>query len=738
MSGQRHDFSEGLAAAASLARRDLLEFLRDRRTVFITLFLPMVTYPLVALSSALAVRSAVTTVEQQHQPTPISIVFSGPEAPALAGMLARLLSGQTPEQHAGWPSDVVAEIESPDRARDLLDSGRVDFWIDLPEGFVAGMERFGTVRVEARVGAKAPATRKARGQLEALFQSLARKLRQDRIAAAGLPQSLLEPLRLEFSGPTETQPVVADRAVVRPLAGAILVLLSVLTMTGGFYPAIDAIAGEKERGTIETLLIVPCSTNDIVAGKFLAVFGVTIATLVANLISILLTASVAVGFLPVGSAGYYLQNLGVGMAVTLPAFTGLAAVAAALSLAVTTASKSMKEAQNTLTPVIMLVTALAGVALLPGTDLDGVVPAVPFTGQVLVAQAAFTPPEDTGPVPAVATLLVLLRPLLFSLAGSAALTWLLLRGTSAMLADEDLLFRGPDVAGTAFRRPARRSVPLPIHGLLALGIGLAGLWYAQGLAAVDLILAIPVQQAAVIAPVVILMLWQRVNLRRTFALRWPGEGHGLIRVGTGLSTLIAATLLGVGIFIVGAAAFLDFHGPEVSDAMRSLSLRLLSLMLEQPWWLAWCLMAVLPAVCEELLFRGWVLSALAGMRPGWRRATVAVVGQAACFAVFHLLPERMPQTFALGLVLGCLTLATRSLLPAMCCHAANNSMPLAVLIGSGVATDADPAGIPLEGLESLSLPPLAVAAGVAAMAAGLGIIAMLHGLFSRQPPVRQT
>ena len=76
-----------LRAAWSLARRDLLEFLRDRRTVVVTLLLPMVTYPLVALSSALGVRTALESTVEQQVATPLSLVLSGPEAPLLAARL---------------------------------------------------------------------------------------------------------------------------------------------------------------------------------------------------------------------------------------------------------------------------------------------------------------------------------------------------------------------------------------------------------------------------------------------------------------------------------------------------------------------------------------------------------------------------------------------------------------------------------------------------------------------------
>ena len=58
-----------LWAAVSLARRDLLEFLRDRRTVAVTLLLPMITYPLVALSSSLGVRTGLQTTAEQQSAT---------------------------------------------------------------------------------------------------------------------------------------------------------------------------------------------------------------------------------------------------------------------------------------------------------------------------------------------------------------------------------------------------------------------------------------------------------------------------------------------------------------------------------------------------------------------------------------------------------------------------------------------------------------------------------------------
>jgi hypothetical protein len=228
----------------------------------------------------------------------------------------------------------------------------------------------------------------------AVMRQVAEDARQRRLADAGLPASTLRPLRVQFADDGVSAPLHAP-GLLPTLAGAILVLLAVLTMTGAFYPAIDAIAGEKERGTIETLLMAPCGAQEIVFGKFLAVFAVTLATLAANCLSIALTAGVALHLLPAGIA-LGLSDVAGGGAVTVLAFIGLAALAAATCLAVTTASKSGKEAQNTLTPVILLVSALAGAALLPGMRSDGLLALVPFAGQVMVARNALTAAE-AGP-----------------------------------------------------------------------------------------------------------------------------------------------------------------------------------------------------------------------------------------------------------------------------------------------------------------------------------------------------
>jgi sodium transport system permease protein len=468
-------------------------------------------------------------------------------------------------------------------------------------------------------------------------------------------------------------------------------------------------------------LIAPCAPRDIVFGKFLAVFAVTVATLVVNVLSICATGAVAGRFLPQGlSLG--LPAGGLPIVVSVLAFVGLAALSAATCLAVTTAAKSGKEAQNTLTPVILLVSALAGTALLPGMQAASPIAAVPFAGQVLVGRAAFDLADG-----AAGSSLAVVAGLAVTLVSSCLLTGLLLALTALMLTDEDILFRGPDVAASGLARPGRRDRPTVVEGIVPLVGGLAALWYAQGLTPDDLALAIPLQQVlTVLGPLMLAVWWQRVNLVRTFSLRWPwglplGAGTPVGRV---VASVGGAALVGAGMFGLGAAALLAVKGTSLSVEAEDLNRRLLDLMLQRPTWLAWCLMALVPAVCEEFLFRGWVLAAFTGGGRSLRRVTAAVVAQAACFAVFHLLPERMPQTFALGLALGAMTVATHSILPAIVCHLVHNSLPLVLVMLAGGRTALARAVESAGGSDGVTaIPPWAVVAAVISTACGIALLA---------------
>ena len=80
-------------------------------------------------------------------------------------------------------------------------------------------------------------------------------------------------------------------------------LLVIMALTGAFYPAVDLCAGEKERGTMETLLISPASRPEIVLGKFFTVMLASMSTALLNLVSMGLTGLQIAGKSPRSGRG---------------------------------------------------------------------------------------------------------------------------------------------------------------------------------------------------------------------------------------------------------------------------------------------------------------------------------------------------------------------------------------------------------------------------------------------------
>jgi len=680
----------------AIAGRDLVEFLRDRRTVFITLLLPMLMYPIVAVSSAVGVRSAVSDAERQREPVPVRLALSGSGAEAFAGRL-RALEGSA--ERKGWPASLAIDIVPPAEAALRLERSAADFWLDVPTGFLEALDGTGTAKLEARVGGWRPADQRTRDQFGAVIDSLAAEATRERLTRAGLPGTAIDPVRLAFRD-AQGMPTRMGRQSVPSVIAAILILLSVLTLTGAFYPAVDAIAGEKERGTIETLLIAPCQAWEIAAGKFWAILVVTMVTLLSNVLSIAATAWVAVRFVPKELEIFPRQTV-TGFAIAVAAFLALSAVGAALCLAVTAASRSTKEAQHSLTPVIVAVSLLSGFAIAPGITPFGPLAAVPFAGQVLVAREALAPTAGGSAA-------ALVVPLVVTILSAAACAVVLLWITGTLLTDEEVLFRGPDAAEGLFKRPPARRLPTPVQGVLPVVVGLAALWYGQAFTPDDLLLTIPLQQAAsVVLPLAAMLWWQRVDRSRTLRLAAPAKGWW-----RSLGVLLGAGLVGVGLFTLAAILLARLVGPNPSEEARALSAKIAEVVNGRPTWLVWIVIAAVPAVCEELLFRGWVLSGLAGRRGDRTRGVAAVVAQALLFAVMHLLPERMPGTFFMGLATGWLALRTGSLLAGIVCHAANNSMPILLLKQATDRPEAllDPAWVPVAALAAVLAGGLLVAA----------------------------
>ncbi len=160
--------------------------------------------------------------------------------------------------------------------------------------------------------------------------------------------------------------------------------LIIISLTGATYPAIDLTVGEKERGTLETLLSSPATRREIIVGKYLTTVLISIITALASLTSFTLTFKIV----PASSA--FSANISpVTFLISFFAIIPISMIFSALIFAISTFSKSVKEAQSYIQPLTMIVIFPAMVSFLPGIEPNMVNAFIPIINISLLLKSIF-------------------------------------------------------------------------------------------------------------------------------------------------------------------------------------------------------------------------------------------------------------------------------------------------------------------------------------------------------------
>lgn len=497
-------------------------------------------------------------------------------------------------------------------------------------------------------------------------------IREETFRSVSLPIQLQTPARLAWIEVARQEQVAAN--VWSKLFPAMLVIMA---LTGAFYPAIDLGAGEKERGTMETLLISPARRVELVLGKFLTIVLFSTATAVLNLLSMGMTGrqmAAALGGpgsgpinldLPPVSALFWL------IVLLLP----LAALFSALCLALATFARSSKEGQYYLTPLLMVVMGLTIFCLNPAVEITPLYSVMPVINVALLLKGVLLTPVMTG------QMLVYAVPVLISSVGYSmlALWWAI-----ELYNSETVLFREAEKFDVRLwlkqLMRTKDAVPmLPEAGfcfVLILLLQFVAMSHMQpDLSGPDpagaMLQQIVVQQLAMVAcPAVFMGLLLTNSLRATFRLRRPSLSA--MAIGVGAAVLVHPLSVELSQLMVEHDVF-----PPLPEAVQRIMLTMQSS--EQPLWVLLMVFAVTPAICEELAFRGFILSGLA--RGG--RLAIAIGLSSVMFGIIHMIPQQAFNAALIGLILGLLAVYSRSLFPAIAFHFCNNAIALLHARGLG-------------------------------------------------------
>ncbi len=572
---------------------------------------------------------------------------------------------------------------------DLFAASQIQVLIVVPDGLKENIERVNQLIAEREMQSEdlmsypRPTIVKNRAddksvvaysRVREVLDAWEQEILRQRLSSANLPQELPNPV-----GSSQLDLAAEEQLSANVWSKMFPALLVIMAVTGAFYPAVDVAAGEKERGTMETLLICPATRTEIVLGKFLTVMCFSVSTALLNLLSI-------------GTTGHYMLSArgpssGAGsmakMAeVSLPSLPALAwllalliplsALFSALCLALATFARSSKEGQYYLTPLLMVSIGLTVFCLSPAVEIYPVHQAswfysvMPVVGIALLLKALLLNPGNTEA-------LIFAGPVLVTSIGYSllALWWAIEQFSS-----EGVLFREGERFEPAlwFKHLLRDKEPTPSFTeagfcfvLIMLAQFVSMRAFGQSIAAVApeqmgaaMMRLLVIQQMAIVAcPALFMGLILTTSVRRTFRLRWPGTKF------LAVAALLPLTLHPLSLELVASLSWFFPQLPEgAARLMKTMSDH------EQPVWLILLSFAAAPAICEELAFRGFVLTGFS--RNG--RTGLAIGLSAVTFGVMHMIPQQVFNATLLGLVLGLIAARSGSLFPGVVFHFFFNSL----------------------------------------------------------------
>jgi sodium transport system permease protein len=576
--------------------------------------------------------------------------------------------------------------------RRALDGRLVDLLLVVPANFGAELEKNGRPPLYVLTREKDDRSRLVSGRVAHILGRWKKQLKDVRLVRKQLPPGYDDPFALR--DPEQARPA-AKRATEDLFDILVRVFPFVLVMwalAGALYPAVDLCAGEKERGTMETLLISPASREEIVWGKFLTIWVFSAFTALLNLASMGLTTWQFSGPLP--ATGFRPSAVFWGVALLLP----LSAFFSAVCLSVGAYARSSKEGQYYLMPLFLLTMPLIFLTLAPGVELNAFYSMVPVTGVALLLQklmAAGTPDRELW-----LYFLPVLAPMIIY-------SWLALRWAIEQFQREEVLFREAERLdiGLWLRRLLRDKEALPSSGQALFCFGLIFVlgWITLSVAHPgDVLVQVGIRYVAfVAAPALFMALLLTTRPREGLALRLPPYWGWLVAPALALLLFLPATELTYFIlqqFPGIRDAILRGH----QDALQGTTPLLGGQTSAGARIQALLVLAVLPALCEELAFRGFILTGLSRrFRPRTAIFLSSFLFALAQMNVFQFIPH-----FILGAVMALLVLRTRSLFPAVLFHLVHNGLVYAPAafpgLFEGVVTSAASFSGPLLLLTALS------------------------------------
>lgn len=617
----------------SLYKKELTDILRDKKTIIMMIVLPILLYPLLMIGGV-KLGTFISSSNEKH-------VYS------VALDINEDLNKEELKNYLNNNSDYSFEFVDTDEYISKLKNEQIDC-------FISG-EETSDGRILYKINYNSSISNSSNGEraLSEVLKKYNTSLSKDIVKDAGLNEDkTLNPIEIERQNYSSSQ-----QSIGNILGMVIPLLLIVSILMGAIYPAIDVTAGERERGTLETILTLPVSNKELIFSKFFAVATISIISAVANLLSMSMVGiymyNTMKSMMPsVQVVEINIVNFVPALIIVFLCVITFALFITALAMSVCIFAKTFKEAQNFITPFMLVLMMLSYVSFMPNVSLTKAMAAIPVVNLTLLVKDIMLFKFDITIL-----LIVLLSNVLYSL---ITVTYL-----SKIYNSESILFGSTRYDFKLFERRAnikKGGMPSIQDSIFILGIGLLLIIYVGSYFQLKYgLYGVLSNQVILLLLVFAYLVYTKCDIKKTMNIRKPK-----------VSSIIGAILLWIGTFIIITLISIPLQKlfPDSAENLNTINnllggYNILELLV---------IMAVVPAVCEELFFRGFIFSAA---REKFK-IVPAIIFVSVIFGIYHMSLIKIFTVGILGAAFAISIYYSKSIVTSMIMHFLNNSIAVIV------------------------------------------------------------
>lgn len=652
----------------ALFKRELKDILRDKKTLFTMVVIPILLYPLLIIGMSVLMSAIMSS---QAEKTYL-VAFDTDET--VEKEFETIFEEN--KEDIGYQIEIV-DVSNYEEA---LDAEEIDAFVrETGEGTYALNYLSAKDKSATAVSA-----------LGSAFDIYRENLREQKIEDAGLDvETLLNPISFQREDLSSTEESVGN------LLGSMMPFFIIVSiLLGAIYPAIDVTAGEKERGTLETLLTLPVTNFEMIMSKFLAVSVIACVSAMLNVFSmggamVFLVSSTMSSVADMNISIHY-ETFIPGILFTLIVMMFFALLVTAVCMCTCVFAKSFKEANNYATPVMLIFMFGSYVTMIPDMELTAQTAAIPIVNVALMVEGLFQFSYNYG----------LFAIVLFSNVAYSLLAIMIL---GKIYNSEAVLFsEGLSSIKLVSKRSDIKEKQMPGFGdvILILCIVLLLIFYIGSYAQIKWGFGgVAIQQAIILLCPLVYAWYIKADWKKLFSIQPPKPLQLLGSIFMGIGAFVGALLIG---------ALLMPVFPDSAEGLTQLD----NMLTGVPVYLLVLVVALMPAIGEELLFRGFVMGTLKNKC----KPVVTVLVTTLIFAAYHMSLIKMFTIGIVGLGLTLVAYKTGSIAASVCVHFMNNL--LSVLIST--YPEQLQKVFPVLFKEKLSVSDMLILAAVMIAGAGIG------------------